>query len=227
TVAITNDNGRFKVHVASKEGQALSVYHTAYAPASVEVETLTTHVRNVEIVLTAGGILEGILTFNDKPVANELIRAYYEDYHNVNLRTDETGGFRFERMGPGEVTVSAYLASEKRAFSLAAVIIEGGTTYADLTVVSGSSTIEGTVTLDGEQVERGRYIASVVTQNGIVVKTDLLSFTDGTYRVEKIPAGMATINILLEDEEGNEQTWSSSVDVGQGAIMRHDMRLTQ
>jgi len=233
-VATTDDTGQFRINVVEGRFQILSADHTAYAPNSVEVPTPTSHVRDVEIVLTPGGTIEGWVTLDGAAVADKHVSLRYGGDMAIEMTmTDADGKFSFENIMPGEVSIMAYVSpiTGVRRGSLSIVrdtiVREGEVAVLDLACVTGDSAIEGTITAGGEPSNKPVVIEASSTA-GERMQFHVVPADDGYYRVEGIPGGDVVVQDRLWNPEMRrwELIRNITINLPPGKTLQQDLELT-
>ncbi|MBI4558392.1 MAG: carboxypeptidase regulatory-like domain-containing protein [Candidatus Hydrogenedentes bacterium] len=109
-VAQTDADGRFVLENISPRSTRVFAASPDYAPGWAEIDPQAADVQQVEIVLVAGGSLEGMVTEAGQPVERAIVTVEAE----VSLGqafTGPDGRYRIDNLVPGEVTVRVLLRS--------------------------------------------------------------------------------------------------------------------
>ncbi|MBI4559370.1 MAG: carboxypeptidase regulatory-like domain-containing protein [Candidatus Hydrogenedentes bacterium] len=104
--AVTDADGYFRVENFPADVSEIGAYRSDLIEGSVAVQSGSTAIQSVEIVLDQPGIIEGVVTDDGQPVSGAIIIA---PRGPQPIRTDANGHYRIERVVPGTVTVRIQL----------------------------------------------------------------------------------------------------------------------
>jgi protocatechuate 3,4-dioxygenase beta subunit len=159
TFASSDRLGRFQVEGLADGKFTVVARHPDYAEArleDVEVDS-SASAPEVEIVLSRGGALEGVVRTRDgTDVAGRVIEVYPQQNgapwwrSGQNVRTSEDGTFRFEHLPSGRVTAGLQQTDGDTTFTVSTrevEIVEGETAYVEF--LSRSVLVQGHVRRGG------------------------------------------------------------------------------
>ena len=230
--AATSDaEGHFKVDSLGEGPLSVTATHTTFPSATIEVTLEPGATKSVEIVLAAGGTVEGTVMANGSAVANQDVFLQTDNLADIRSATTDAAGFySIPRISPGEVSLSASVELEgtTRHQEKAATVTANATTTLDFDVAFGSCAIEGTITMGGQPVVEA-YISAVLAEvsDGLPVSVDGTVSSDGTYRIAGLDAGAYKLTVHtggLGDDPGKSRVIDASV--GEGEILRVDIDLS-
>jgi RNA polymerase sigma factor (sigma-70 family) len=236
TAAYSRDDGTFNLHGISSEISVISAYHPDYAPCSVGVFPRPGETESVRIVLSAGGIVEGMVTAGGEPLADAAVALLPQDETaewSPNVRTDSGGSFRFTSVAPGSMEAWAYFPYARdegltRRLTRSLVVENGRVTQVNFDFGLATAALEGTVCYEDMPAKGGFARVYIASTEGEEFRS--VSFQESTFRIEDLPAGPArveistsfpdfrnivrrkVVDVLLNDNELTEIT----VDFGQG-----------
>lgn len=110
--ARSGDDGRFRLDSVPEDTTAILVSHPEYAPTSIAVTPHPGSVQDVRVVLSAGGIIQGVVRDGGQPVTGALISTVPRSPEQVF--SDDTGQYRITGLAEGiiRVRVQYYLPDE-------------------------------------------------------------------------------------------------------------------
>lgn len=230
-VAVISDaEGRFTLDSLGEALGEISATHPDYSNATVEVTLEAGQTRQIEIVMAAGGTVEGIVTANGAPAADQIVFVEMENVANIqNATTDSKGFYSISRIAPGEVTISASATHDgaTRSQDKTARVEAGATTTLNFNIEFGAGAIEGLLLSGGQPVSDG-YIAAMLvgaTESHVASISGTVS-PDGTYRISGLDAGeykvMAQTGGL---GDGPSSTRTLNATVGEGETVHLDIDL--
>jgi len=197
------NDGTFHLASAPHQPQLVSAWHPEYAPGSIRIDGVST--RPVEIVLTEGGIVEGVVSFADGTTPKPgNIRVVYPEGHEVpqegQADVAEDGTFQIVRVQPGDVEVTLYVKDganlEKQTIlSQWATVQAGATTTVDFHVQAWHAALQGVIDFPrGALPTRVLLTLKLQTSEGTVSQTIFAGF-DGGFRFEGLPPGEGEVAI--------------------------------
>lgn len=232
-VAARSDSaGTFCLDTVPAEIEKVYAYHPKYAPGSADVDPDRTGAELLEIVLTSGGVLEGVVTVNGEPLVDEEVRIEALD---LRTPTDEDGNYRFAEMMPGEMLVSVnptFGVGESwfgRVQRKTAIIKEGGSTVLDFHFRDWDGVVEGTLTVDGQPPGPGTILVFVKSP-GIEPEEDKVyahADDSGRYRIEGVRPGPATLEVFAQFADGTGGRYTIPIEVLSSEVTHQDIDLTQ
>ncbi len=223
--AASGSDGSFRL-TSMPAGQAeISAVHTKFAPKTVTAN-LTPRVENtVEIVLSAGGLIEGMVTLNGKtPVSGTQIWAHFGN-DNRQAQTDANGRYQLAGLPEGKVTVQASFQGElsNRSKNTQVDVKDGYISEANFDFIEGTATIEGTVyQSEGVPLTGQSYIsATSLGAGGVNENYGTQLDGNGNYSLTGVAAGEVTLRVFGQQGGGKRVT----VNVTAGARIRKDILL--
>jgi RNA polymerase sigma factor (sigma-70 family) len=237
--AYANDKGAFRLPGLSTDTTVISAYRSDYAPGSANVALQPGKVASVRIVLTAGGIVAGMVTADGwaLPDAAVTLSAPGELAQSMrNTRSDSSGRFQFTGVPAGSMALSAFYPyprgeeGGRTRRAIRAIIVQNGrTTRVDVDFQTHAAVLEGVAVCDGAPADDG----SVTVWSGLDESREFRSghIESGSFRVESLAPGPAQIEVtaffpgrtdlarqkrLAVDLSENEPA-RVTVDFGQGA----------
>jgi uncharacterized protein (DUF2141 family) len=208
--ARTDDAGMFHLDDVDPQMQQVTAYHASYAPGSSPIPAGPPSGELLRIQLPRPAALEGRLTLNGAPLAEEWVQLQYLHDGPIESEqeiTDADGVFQFSNLPPGEVAVSVSYWSEDKdggiqyELSRQANIRPGNVTEVDLPLQSGNAAVTGNVYIQDSPVPGGEVAIVVHTPSGDFSRTVSIN-TDGNYSATELPAGPADLAVkaaLSED----------------------------
>lgn len=95
------------------------------------------HVRNIDLVLSEGGEVEGTVTLLDgSPAAGAQVWTLKGEEHRLATQADEQGRFRLVAQPPGRMSLTASLPEQATARPVPVEIVVGETVRTELTLVT-------------------------------------------------------------------------------------------
>lgn len=225
--AYTDIEGRFRIDSLPLGTTQIAVMHPQYPARTEPVQLVQGRENTVEIVLQQAGVVEGTIYVGDEPKAGASLRLVgrLPQTQVKTATSDSSGGFRFEGLAAGVVTLTAHfstgpdgLAVSSRGFAQTVEVIEGQTTTIDFRLPPGEAVVEGKVLRNGAPVpgaEVGLFVAAETGREERRAMTD----TDGAYRFEQVPLGPA--EAMAFDPKAGEVA-RAAFEVGTAA-MRQDL----
>ncbi len=196
-VARTGTDGRFRVTHVNPEVRTVFADHPDYAPGWSGIKPNSDATVQVEILLTQGGAIEGVVTSGGEPQANAFVGAWL-DASGENAQTDEEGRYRIERVPMGEWIVVLILKDTdgvQREARQSVLVSNGMVTNVDFNVPPPVTDLTGTITVRGEPVEGGDASLLVSTPQGLKEQRRVSLNDDGKYLVQRVPEGPAELAI--------------------------------
>ena len=229
-VASSDAEGRFTVNSLGGELTAITAAHPDFSRTTVELNLEPGKTKQVEIVLAAGGTLEGTVTANGDPSANQNVFVHTESMTDLQTATTDASGFyTLSSITPGEVSVNASvtLGDATRSVGKTALVESGATTTVDFNVEFGAGAIEGTLLDGGVPVSEG-YISAMHLDAaaGLAQNIDGTVSSGGAYRISGLDAGdykvMVNVGVF---GDGMEKMRTIDVSVQEGETVHLDIDL--
>jgi hypothetical protein len=225
--ATSSGDGSFRLTSLPAGQVQISASHPKYAPKTVTAN-LTPRVENrVEIALSTGGTVEGLVTLDGKPFAGASINAMTRNgTGQQGAQTDAQGRYRIAGLPDGPFHLNPTLNAPGVPFRSKTVqieITEGYVTEMNFNFVSGSSTIEGTIYEAPNQPLRGQANINVTVQiaDGSSEYSGAQTDGSGGFLIEGVPAGQAKLQLYLQGRSPK----SVNVAIGERQRVRQDILL--
>ncbi|HIJ65228.1 MAG TPA: hypothetical protein HPP77_04685 [Candidatus Hydrogenedentes bacterium] len=225
---MTDGDGHFSLEGLSDGPHTITANHAEYAAGTTTVQAVSGRVCQARIILTGGGIVEGCVTQEGRPTADQYIQLGAGGY----ARTGADGRYRLERLAPGKTTVEATLRIEDRTMSIARdiVIADGAVTTADFDFgpfLETDATLEGTITYHGEPAEEASVQFDIELPSGARESArGQRTGADGTYRFDGLPGGVGTLRIHYNSTRGSISR-QVAVEIPSGEASRRDVELAE
>ena len=196
--AATSDaEGRFTISSLGEDLTKISAVHPNYPNTSVDVALAPGQTTQVEIVMTGGGTVEGVVSINGTPSANQNVYAQGISSSGgvsggQNATTDENGFFSMGKLPPGDVMVHVNVTRDgaNRGMNKTVVVEGGATTTVDFDVEFGTGSFQGRVTMGGQPVTQG-FISAILQGGDEAAQQQVQGqiSADGSYLIEGLAAG--------------------------------------
>ncbi len=201
SAAIANADGSFALNGLSEDTEIISAYHADYPPGATTVSLKAGETTSVRIVLSEGGVLEGVVTLDGRPQADVSVSLHQPGELGGSLfdgHSDTSGRFRFTSLTPGPMEVSAFYPRAENSSSHATrrliqpvVIARGQTTVVDLDLRTWEGVLEGTAHYDGLLPRSGHLKVFAASDEGRAFASTGLD--GGAFRIEGLPPGAAQV----------------------------------
>jgi len=230
----TTADGTFVLESFPKTRQLVSAYHPNYAIGSAEIPAEAELSEPVEIVLSEGGSIQGLVCFPSEyeRLDWDVFIRYPERHYLQRYRAElkPVGTYEFAQLTAGEARIGLDVRSEDartlRSFSRPVIIEDGRVTVADINVPEGSGVIEGTVSLGDEYGFERILLRLDLATPAADERLELHSLADGTYRMDSVPAGSGVLEVEAQMHSGERIEASVFVEIGEGEVVRQDIDLT-
>ena len=210
--------------------------HESYGPGSTSVNLQSNRVTQVEIVLSQGGEVEGVVTNAGKPVPSQEVAIEFPraggDGFEAKAKTDANGAYHFTGLPEGAATLTAYIQGKRQPpepvirgityFRRVQVFVQNGrVTVADIDIppVEAPATIEGVVYLDENTPVEAIVRAFIHAADG----NEMVEFSypgpDGYFLLDGLPAGSVVLRAKLPGYPNRVLTF----DIQEGEQLRRDI----
>jgi RNA polymerase sigma-70 factor, ECF subfamily len=225
TDTIADADGAFRLEGMSSDITTISAYHPDYPVGMVDVSLTPGQTTQVRIVLAEGGIVEGRVTRDGRPVADASIRLEAPvtvlilnlgDGANSQLstRTDLHGKYRFSSVKSGKAEVSAFdpaTGEELRRLIQPVVVAQGRVTHANFDLQTWGGSVEGLVHLAGTPAKEGFVRLYGSTASGREFRHCPLE--GGSFRADGLPPGAILLEVRPSFEGPRTVVRTKSVEV--------------
>lgn len=219
--ATTGEDGTFTITGIENGQQQLIARRAGYVlqRRAIDVEGET----RVDITMTRGLTLSGVVTLNDKPVAGASVDASTSAINadHQSALTDERGRFTLEGLIPARYTVNANHQEYHTQVEHVDV-----TQRRELVIElegKGTGVIFGTVS---GMPPAGRQLRGTVFAQSVHRGAEGTIDAAGNFRIEKAPAGTLDVVAHLETPQGTRSTSRRKVELAPGQSLRVDLDLT-
>lgn len=232
--ATTGGDGKFVLDTVSPEDNRISAYHPGYAVGSAAVTPQPNKSEYVEIVLAAGGRIEGTISSEGQPIAGVYISAQkaeiLERGDSASGSSDDKGFYRLSALADGDFMVQAYWYNRmdrdrSRSLERTAVVEGGQVTVVDFTFAAADSVIEGLITVNGKPAADAHVSARILSADG-EEHSGTKADGQGLYRIEPVPAGYVYLTASVEDRQkivelelASGQTVRQDIAFGESAVL--------
>ena len=221
---VTNEQGEFFFESFPDSKQLVSAIHPQYAISEFEVPEIARRRIPIEISMTEGGVVKGVIKGStgdsavnlrvaiDLPKRHRLRRFY---------RTPNADGtYEFRRLPPGEANVRLDI-ERGRVLTRPVAVRENDVHIVDFNIPEASGAIEGIVTVNGESTRYLQVMARIATGDGEERYWTHVA-PDGQYRLESVVPGTGTVTAYAGLQSGRKKELSFPIQVrhGESAIRR-------
>ena len=222
TAATTGDDGTFTITGVEPGPAQLIVRRSGYAPERrpIDVEAET----RVDIVLTRGLSVTGIVTIAGKPAAGVSVDATTSAVNadHQSTMTDERGRFTLEGLIAARYTINANF--EQHHAQLDNVDVAQRREVTIELEGKGRGVIVGTVT--GMPRVGGKMLRGTVYAQSSQIGAEGTIDPAGNYRIENAPAGSVDVVAHVETQQGTRSTTKKRLELAAGQTLRVDLDLT-
>jgi Carboxypeptidase regulatory-like domain/PDZ domain len=218
---LTDKNGRFEFDKLPRARISVRVSKEPYTTAMVEPVAVDT--RDLRIQLGLAATLSGrVVDGRGRPVPDYSLRLDAEDL--VESRTvavhARDGAFRVEAVQPGAFVLTAEVAGSGRG-ALGPIVVAEGADRSGLTItVGGDAVVAGRVV---DATTRVPIAGAHVLVGGDEYHDAADTADDGTFVIERVPAGALTLSISADDHVTDERPLvvrgGSDADAGEVALV--------
>jgi len=234
-LARSGSDGTFRLEETLPVFEVISACHENYGPGSANVVLSPSAVTPVTIQLAPMRMIEGAVRFGGQAVelrsGVELI-VRYDDVtigYAGHLPIEDDGKYRVYRLQPGTVDVTVYLERYGSGryppwVQTKTVTLEDETVAeVDFEFPSGDASLVGTVFIDGEPALDSSIRVTYGVDDGVLeIKTDSEA---GQYRLDSLPEGVATVDVLADSPDGEKLRRTFELDIDRGAVIEWDIEL--
>jgi protocatechuate 3,4-dioxygenase beta subunit len=235
-LARTADDGSFTIASFPQERQEIAIDHADFAPYFVEVPPHERRTGPLEITMTQGGVVRGRVI--PVPEASSIRVVVSQDpWRTQRTEVKPDGTFVLEKVSPQKGAAQLWIThddltvvnhSHRFALIDRPVTVEvGKTTEIDFRLAETTSAVQGKIQLGDLKAETVRVEAVFTTESG-VEKHHVLADADGTYLLNRLPPGDATVTVTAQSQSGNEKASSPvRMRIGSRQTLTCDFDLSQ
>jgi len=222
---LSGGDGSFRLTSLSAGQAEISAAHSSFSSKSISVN-LVPHIENkVDIVLSAGGTIEGRITENGKtPLAGQYVYANVNNDHR-QAQTDADGRYSLAGLPDGKVNVGASLqmGGSNRSQNATVDVKDGFVNEVNFDFRPGNATIEGVVYAEpGVPVGGETWVnGTITTPTGTTESYGTQTGSDGTYRLDGMVAGALSLRVFSQ-QGGNKRI---SLTIADGTHTQKDILL--
>lgn len=220
----TRADGSFKMDGVPAGQTQISARHPKFVAKTVDVNVVPGSTNRVDIVLPSGGGIEGRVTLDRKPLANQQVAAMFAGDDKI-VQTDAEGRYVFSGLPDGSVTVSASLqnGNASRNKSSETTVANGFVTELNFEFVLATGSIEGTVfEAPGQPLTEPAHIGvQVNTGGGVWENTGAQTNSAGQFVLEGIPPGNVLLHLAIRGRPPKIEHFS----IGDGQRLNRDILL--
>lgn len=230
--ARTDPSGRFHLDTVAPNVRIVTAHHPSYAPGSTPLSAVGGTSQTVRIVLTAKASVEGVVTAEGAPAAEQWVHLRYSTEGPVKTLqavTNAEGFYRFADLPPGEavVSVSHWIEVQGRKIEreLSRTVALGARSVAtvNLDLQEGTASVKGTVSFGEWPATTGEVAIHIHTPSGDFSRSAEIQ-ANGGYAMAGLPAG--TGELVVQAGLGEEQpmrTRTLSVNLFEEETTVHDV----
>lgn len=226
-VAHTGSDGRFRVTHVNPEIHAIFADHPDYAPGWTAMKPSLDTTEHVEILLTRGGAIEGVVTSGGVPQANAFVGAWL-DASGQDAVTDAEGTYRLPRVPSGEWLVGLILKDAdgvQREARRSVVVSDDTITNVDFELSPPVTELSGAITLRGKPVEGGYVDLLVDTKQGFKEERRVALDDRGSYFILRVPEGPAELAITAITREHRHYFRRAAFEIAGSEPNVHDVNI--
>jgi hypothetical protein len=231
TLWVRDDRGRFQVKYIPMGSAVLAVRAPGYAPTTRTINPVADNNDAADVVvrLDRGGEIRGRALEGDKPLVGQRVWIQAGNF-GFSTRTNSRGYYALANLPPGPCFLNFSIhkpGDVRRSILRRATVVTGKSVTVDLSVRSADAALAGLVTFDGALPSRAHLHVSVETPGGETEQFYADVNPDGTYYLETVPVGLATVQAVAASPEGDQRSQTATMKTVSGAVMRQDFNFTE
>ena len=220
-IVFSDPEGRFKLDSLKPGLNRISAFHPDYVPSYVDVELNPGQNDPINLVLEQGGVIEGRVTLDGRPIERAGIRASpqtgvittMDDLFETVTKTNPDGTFRLADLIPGDVNVILMMAQviedgasiSIREVTRQAVVSPGLVTEVFFDLHTHQGLITG-ATLHNEDHPYPVHIHVTVFNDAGEEETFTTQTNNDRYLIENLPTGTARVVATLFDPGSGQRS---------------------
>ncbi|HRK34797.1 MAG TPA: carboxypeptidase-like regulatory domain-containing protein [Candidatus Hydrogenedentes bacterium] len=220
----TDTDGEFSIARVPDGDLVLRAKYRGYVDAFANVSAIKGLRNEVRLELLAGGAIEGVVSDGGRPVIEQLVVASTRNQTAPHSKPFETntnaqGRFHFSGLPSGEVEISTTRRDEHGEIdqrSIAAIVEPNKVTVVNFELGLAAASVVVHATMNGEPIGNGEVKGVIGTDAGERRFSGSLE-PDGSYRAERLPAGVALLEVIVHGESNTimKQTFSHTLGDGE------------
>jgi hypothetical protein len=207
----------------------ISAQHPEYDDAKAEFVAAEGTRVSLQLRLTEGGAIEGVVTSAGLPLEGRHIIAAFRGTHfgkHGEVTTDKNGRYRVGGLRAGEYDVIASLNEttlddSSSSLNVLAMVESGKTTIANFVFKPATSLIEGRITVSGNPPHEAK-LRGVIGTDGGDVHFEARVEKDGSFRTRELPGGAAYIEVMAAREGATATKKTATFNLADGETHRQD-----
>ena len=229
-VTQSDDTGAFEITGLGDGAVVVEGRHEGHVSTRVEVALSRGAEIPVELHLSHGASITGLVTLDDVPIAGVQVKASeigsLNQPHSTSTVTDVAGSYTLTGLTPGDWYVFAE-REQDAPFGVgqlsAQVSVSGQSVQQDFHFTTSLGAVEGAITFGDEPAESATV--SVRPTEGRARRIQPGTFENGLYRVDELVPGNVQVQVEAMDRTGQTANALEIVEVLPGATTRFDFRL--
>lgn len=227
-IAFSDPEGRFNLDSLTPGLARISAFHPDYVPSYVDIELNPGQNDSINLVLGQGGVIEGRVTLDGRPVERvgimvlpqiEVITSI-DDLSETRTKTNPDGTFRLADLIPGDVNVILLMPQliedgallSLREVNRQAVVSPGLVTEVFFDLQTYQGVVTGTI-LDNRETPFPVQIHVTVFNDAGEEETFTAHTNNGRYMIENLPAGSARVVATLFDPDSGQRSKVKETEV--------------
>ncbi len=224
-VTHTDSGGQFRITHVNPKVHMVFADHPAYAPGWTGIKPEADTTAHVEILLTRGGAIEGVVTSGGVPQADAFVSAWL-DASGQTDQTDAEGRYTLPRVPSGEWVVNLILKDEdgvQREVRSSVLVEDDTITSLDFHLQPAVTDLSGTVRLRGKPVPGGYVTLLIGSEQGFREQRRKSLDNNGTYTIERVPAGPSELSVTAIQKGHSPYFRHRSFEIQPGASSVYDV----
>jgi hypothetical protein len=224
--AVSGPDGTYEMVSLPAGSVRVSVFHSRFAPRSVDLNVTPAITNRADIVMSNGGMVTGVLTLDGSPMPQQSVHVSAPNGTPQSANTDESGRYEIGGLPDGRIHINPTLQAPGVPFrgkTAYAEVTDGVVIEMDFDFVTGTSSVEGIVYDASDRPVGPLMRVSLHVETGDGVTDYMYSQTDpsGYYQFESVPAGQARLRAWRDSGAQTE----AIVAIGERDRIRQDLRL--
>jgi large repetitive protein len=227
-IVFSDPEGRFKLDSLKPGLNRISAFHPDYVPSYVDVELNPRKNNPINLVLEQGGVIEGRVTLDGRPVERAGIRVLpqievittMDDLSETVTKTNPDGTFRLTDLIPGDVNVILMMPQiiedgasiSIREVTRQAVVSPGLVTEVFFDLQTHQGLITG-ATLHSQEHPFPVQIHVTIFNDAGEEETFTTNTNNGRYMIENLPTGTARVVATLFDPDSGQRSKVKETEV--------------